>query len=90
MADAFTLNPKTSIVAMDRGYNDYGLFFNWTTEEIYFVTRLEKMPAYEVAEELAVPPGSQHPRSDQLVGSLGVQAPKIARAYCGVNWSGIR
>ena len=37
MADAFTLNPG-SIVAMDRGDNDYGLFFNWTTEEIYFVT----------------------------------------------------
>ena len=30
-----TLNPG-SIVAMDRGYNDYALFFNWTTEEIYF------------------------------------------------------
>src|ERR1700683_2651761 len=54
MADAFTLNPG-SIVAMDRGYNDYGLFFNWTTEEIYFVTRLKENAAYEVAEELAVP-----------------------------------
>ena len=41
-----------SIVAMDRGYNDYGLFFNWTTEEIYFVTRLKENAAYEVAEEL--------------------------------------
>jgi hypothetical protein len=38
MADAFPLHPG-SIVAMDRGYNDYGLFGRWTAEEIYFVTR---------------------------------------------------
>jgi hypothetical protein len=31
MADAFTLNPG-SIVAMDRGYSDYGLFGKWTAE----------------------------------------------------------
>jgi hypothetical protein len=54
MADAFTLKPG-SIVAMDRGYNDYGLFFKWTTEEIFFVTRLKENAAYEVVEELAVP-----------------------------------
>lgn len=35
MADAFTLNPG-SIVAVDRGYNDYGLFAKWTVEAIYF------------------------------------------------------
>jgi hypothetical protein len=44
MADAFTLNPG-SIVAMDRGYNDYGLFFKWITEEIYFVTHLKENAA---------------------------------------------
>jgi len=40
MADAFTLNPG-SVVVMDRGYNDYALFGKWTSEEIYFVTRLK-------------------------------------------------
>lgn len=40
MADAFPLNPG-SIVAMDRGYNDYALFGRWTAQEIYFVTRLK-------------------------------------------------
>lgn len=74
MADAFTLNPG-SIVAMDRGYNDYGLFFNWTTEEIYFVTRLKENAAYEVAEELAVPQ-DRNIRSDQLIRLTGVQAQK--------------
>jgi hypothetical protein len=38
MADGFPLNPG-SIVAMDRGYNDYA-FGQWTAREIYFVTRL--------------------------------------------------
>jgi hypothetical protein len=74
MADAFTLNPG-SIVAMDRGYNDYGLFFKWTTEEIYFVTRLKENAAYEVVEELAVPL-DRNIRSDQLIRLTGVQAQK--------------
>jgi hypothetical protein len=74
MADAFTLNAG-SIVAMDRGYNDYGLFFKWTTEEIYFVTRLKENAVYEVVEELAVPQG-RNIRSDQLIRLTGVQAQK--------------
>ncbi len=74
MAGAFTLNPG-SIVAMDRGYNDYGLFFKWTTEEIYFVTRLKENAAYEVVEELAIPQ-DRNIRSDQLIRLTGVQAQK--------------
>ena len=31
-----------SIVAMDRGYNDYALFGNWTDNGIFFVTRLKQ------------------------------------------------
>jgi hypothetical protein len=72
MADAFTINPG-SIVAMDRGYNDYGLFFKWTTEEIYFVTRLKENAAYEVVEELASP-HARNIHSDQLIQLTGVQA----------------
>jgi hypothetical protein len=34
--------PKGSIVAMDRGYIDYRLFNRWTTEGVYFVTRLKE------------------------------------------------
>jgi len=74
MADAFTLNPG-SIVAMDRGYNDYGLFFKWTPEEIYFVTRLKENAAYEVVEECEVPQ-DRNIRSDQLIRLTGVQAQK--------------
>ena len=74
MADAFTLNPG-SIVAMDRGYNDYGLFFKWTAERIYFVTRLKENAAYEVVEECEVPQ-NRNIRSDQLIRLTGVQAQK--------------
>jgi diacylglycerol kinase len=71
MADAFPLNPG-SIVAMDRGYNDYGLFARWTSEEIYFVTRLKENAAYEVVEEFAVPQG-RNIRADQAIRFTGVQ-----------------
>jgi hypothetical protein len=74
MADAFTLNPG-SIVAMDRGYNDYGLFFKWTTEEIYFVTRLQENAVYAVVEECEVPK-DRNILSDQLIRFTGVQAQK--------------
>jgi hypothetical protein len=74
MADAFTLNPG-SIVAMDRGYNDYGLFGKWTAEEIYFVTRLKENAAYEVVEQCAIPK-DRDIRSDQLIRFTGIQAQK--------------
>lgn len=31
--------PKGSIVALDRGYNDYQLFSRWTAQGVFFVTR---------------------------------------------------
>jgi Domain of unknown function (DUF4372)/Transposase DDE domain len=72
MADAFTLNPG-SIVVMDRGYNDYALFGKWTSEEIYFVTRLKDNAAYEVTAECAVPQ-NRNVLSDQLIRFTGDKA----------------
>src|SRR5271154_2633241 len=72
MADAFTINPG-SIVAMDRGYNDYGLFGQWTEREIHFVTRLKDNAAYQVLEEAAVP-ASLNILSDQLIQFTGDKA----------------
>jgi hypothetical protein len=74
MADAFPLHPG-SIVAMDRGYNDYGLFGKWSAEQIYFVTRLKENAVYEVVEECAIPQ-DRHIRSDQRIRFTGVQAQK--------------
>jgi hypothetical protein len=53
-ARKFPLAPG-SIVAMDRGYNDYKLFSFWTRKGIYFVTRLKENADYEVVANRDVP-----------------------------------
>ena len=72
MADAFPLNPG-SIVAMDRGYNDYALFGTWTERKIYFVTRLKDNAAYKVLAD-GVVPENRNIRSDQLIQLTGEKA----------------
>jgi hypothetical protein len=72
MAGAFPLNPG-SIVAMDRGYNDYALFGKWTDQKIYFVTRLKDNAAYQVLEEAPLP-ANRNILSDQLIQFSGDKA----------------
>ena len=74
MADAFPLNPG-SIVVMDRGYNDYALFGQWTDQKIYFLTRLKDHAAYEVLAEGPVP-ANRNILSDQLIQFSGEKAQK--------------
>jgi IS4 transposase len=74
MADSFPLNPG-SIVAMDRGYNDYALFGGWTERKIFFVTRLKDNAAYEVLDEASVPE-NRNIRADQLIQFTGDKAQK--------------
>jgi hypothetical protein len=64
-----------SIVAMDRGYNDYALFGNWTDNGIFFVTRLKENADYEVIEERSVPK-NRNILEDQLIRFAGVKAQK--------------
>lgn len=40
-----------SIIAMDRGYNDYRLFADWTRNGVYFVTRLKDNADYLVVDQ---------------------------------------
>lgn len=47
IAKKLKLNPG-SIVAMDKAYNDYKLFSDWTENGIFFVTRLKEKTLYEV------------------------------------------
>lgn len=54
VAKKLSFAPGT-IVAMDRGYWDYGLFGRWTDEGVYFVTRAKDNMAYEVAGGRDVP-----------------------------------
>jgi hypothetical protein len=74
MAGAFNLNPG-SIVAMDRGYNDYAQFGKWTAQEVYFVTRLKDNAAYAVVEECVVPE-NRNILSDQLIRFTSEKAQK--------------
>jgi hypothetical protein len=55
-----------SIVAMDRGYNDYRLFCYWTDSGIYFVTRLKENADYVIVKEQTIPQG-RNILSDQLI-----------------------
>jgi hypothetical protein len=43
----FTL-PTNSIVAIDRAYLDFELFYKWNKSDVFFVTRLKDNAAYEV------------------------------------------
>lgn len=69
VARLFNLNPG-SIVAMDRGYNDYSLFAEWTEKGVFFVTRLKENAVYEVVEE-RVPPENSFVLGDQIIRLTG-------------------
>lgn len=64
-----------SIVAMDRGYNDYALFAYWNENQIYFVTRLKDNADYSVVRELPVPL-NRNILADQLIQFNGHYARK--------------
>ena len=68
------LNPG-SIVAMDRGYNDYELFAQWTKRGIIFVTRLKDNAVYEVVETREVPQ-NRNILSDEIIRLTGARAEK--------------
>jgi len=71
-AQRLSFAPGT-IVAMDRGYNDYRLFAAWTEAEVFFVTRAKRTMVYEVVEERAVP-GRGNVLSDETIRLTGVGA----------------
>jgi len=56
VAPLLHLNPG-SIVAMDKGYIDYGLFGAWCGQGVYFVTRLKENADYRVVRWREVPRG---------------------------------
>lgn len=47
-----------SIIAMDRAYVDFDLFAKWTTNKIFFVTRMKENLLYEITKFLPVRKGS--------------------------------
>ena len=65
VARTLRFEPGT-ILAIDRGYNDYEWFRELTRQEVYFVTRMKEGAVYEVKEELEVPQNS-NVVSDQII-----------------------
>ena len=74
VAQNLDLNPD-SIVAFDRGYNDYALFGDWTQRGVFFVTRLKDNAAYEVVES-AMGPLPRNILADELIRFTSAKAAK--------------
>jgi hypothetical protein len=74
IAQSLDLNAG-SIVAMDRGYNDYALFGKWDGRGVFFVTRLKDNAAYEVVES-AIGPLPRNILADELIRFTGAKAVK--------------
>jgi len=66
---------KGSIVAMDRAYNDYGLFSRWEKDEIYFVTRMKSNTRYRAVHAFDVPL-NRNILSDEIIRLTGPTAEK--------------
>jgi hypothetical protein len=62
-----------TIVVDDRGYNDYELFGRWTTQGVYFVTRMKENAVFEVIKENKVPQ-NRHILKDEIIELRGLKA----------------
>jgi len=58
--------PAASIVAFDRGYNDYRLFAAWTAQRVWFVTRQKAAAVYTVLERRVLPE-HRNIRADEII-----------------------
>ena len=47
--------PAYSIIAFDRGYNDYKQFAFWCEHDIYFVTRMKSNAIYDIVQKNDIP-----------------------------------
>ena len=59
-----------TIVVDDRAYNDYRLFARWTSQKVYFVTKMKENAQYEVIGEREVPQ-NRNTLKDQLIQFTG-------------------
>ncbi len=67
--------PKGSIVAIDRGYNDYSWFNSLTNKSIFFVTRLKSNAKIRTVHRHAIASGKGL-TSDQTIEFTGTQTAK--------------
>jgi len=60
-------------VVDDRGYNDYALFGKWTSQGVFFVTRMKDNALYEVMEIREVPQ-NRNIVKDEIIRLTGAKA----------------
>jgi hypothetical protein len=72
VAHQLSFDPGT-VVVDDRGYNDFVLFGKWTTQGIYFVTRMKNNTLYEVIKEQEIPKNG-HILKDEIIRLTGTKA----------------
>jgi hypothetical protein len=72
IARQFKFEPYT-IVVDDRGYNDYALFGRWTSQDVYFVTRMMQNAVYEVIKANRVPQ-YRNILKDEIIELRGIHA----------------
>ena len=78
--------PAESVVAMDKGYTDYGQYETWTRQRVWFVTRMKDNATYEVVERREVPK-NRPILADEVIRLTGVNAPKDLRLQRIVVWN---
>jgi hypothetical protein len=92
IAVAKTLDlPKGSIIAIDRGYCSYALFYQWHQAGVYFVTREKTNTAYRVVATRPVPQrgGIRADEIIELTSVLGApQCPIRLRRV--VKWDAVK
>jgi hypothetical protein len=81
---------KGSFVFFDKAYNDYGPYFAWTREDIYFVTRQKDNAAYQSLTEFDLQDGtSDQVLKDEMItvrkNGLTIELRRIAYWDAGKN-----
>lgn len=79
IAQQLHFEPNT-IVVEDRGYIDYGLFERWTSQGVYFVTRLKCNASYIVIHQNPIAWHS-HVIRDETIQLEGIKGPQKCTYY---------
>jgi hypothetical protein len=79
VARQFHFDPNT-IVVDDRGYVDYELYSQWTSQGVYFVTRLKRNAMYTVVHDNPIYWRSNVIR-DETIQLKGIKSPDKCRYY---------
>lgn len=59
--------PSGSVVVLDRGYCDYGLWHSWTKQGVWFVSRMKDTSGWRCVQERGVPHGPAHPEETAIL-----------------------